>query len=712
MFDRPSHGDVRRRIAVRFAAVVAVFAAAAGIHSAANAQQATMAIFAPPPSPVIITRAGADNSVVTSGNVSTILDRIETFHPGASNSPQYMQLVVNGSGVGPAGPRTANGLPTYFNGELTAGSTVALQNNLVGGTAIFEAFVYGDHPNLSLAISASTGTVDDLAAADEFFIDRVSFASTTTPATGNIGFVGVECDAADDLFADTDRLICELICPTGEVENTDATMCMDPLTDADCEAMMSGTEPNEDRNECIFTANSCSGIGGVINSGNDGCDFTDQSCGDAMVGATANSGGTACTFTDESCNAAVEGMVANNDNTGCLFTDESCQTLIVGSVENNDRCECPAGENRLDDIDGVDYCVNFEPPAENSAIANSLYTSANCENENAGNWAVAYEFDSSAPAQIVAELCAIPYQVDNPPASAGGDNVPLQVNPGDSGDNCVMRINSGATAAVTAERCGDEGLFANGGFPVKPNGFDASTGSTDRLMINPDTREISFGGDIITDFVAPETSESGGGGGSTTVAASAPASKNSGQHALGVGLGLGVLVYLYSWHYYDGDIGGLFNFSPDYGYSVTEGGYSYRYGGRLDFRNDDLHLYWSAGQANSNGDFGDFRYESGGEYTADFWTASFSEVVRSEESDYDFSLSADYKGGIWRLSPTYRLRHSRYAEAESETANSLNLEGVLRYNRWTISPSAGFNWESADEFGDNARFNLSAVRRF
>ncbi|MGI9298211.1 MAG: hypothetical protein ACR2QC_09975 [Gammaproteobacteria bacterium] len=176
-----------------------------------------------------------------------------------------------------------------------------------------------------------------------------------------------------------------------------------------------------------------------------------------------------------------------------------------------------------------------------------------------------------------------------------------------------------------------------------------------------------------------------------------------------IGLGVGVVGFMAA--YLSGGDFSLFNFAPDFGYSATESGYSVNTGGRLNFRKDGWHLYAAAGQANANGEFSDFRYESGGKYAADFWTAAFSETVQGETADYNFSLSADYHGGIWRLSPTYRL-HSRLEKDETETRNSLNLEGVLRYNRWTISPSAGFRWESAEEFGDNARFNLSAVRRF
>ena len=180
-----------------------------------------------------------------------------------------------------------------------------------------------------------------------------------------------------------------------------------------------------------------------------------------------------------------------------------------------------------------------------------------------------------------------------------------------------------------------------------------------------------------------------------------------------VGLGgaaaVGVAAYFLS-----GGNFGLFAATPDFGYSLTESGYSVNAGGRVDFRKNRWHLYWTAGQQSVNGDFGDFRYSSGGEYKADFWTAAFSEKVSGDVVDYDVSLSANYGEGVWQLSPVYRL-HSRFEEEEdgsleSETTNSLNLEGVLRYHRWTVRPSAGFQWREMDDFADNARFGISAVR--
>ncbi len=664
-----------------------------------------MAVFAPSSGGVDIDNAaGVPVNVNLNGNISTILRRV-SMNVNAGVPYIYFHLLnPDGTLRHQAQSINADRLPVFLSGPaavtLAPGDLMRIVGSFIESPPpeVVRGYVNGENPpGLTMFVSVGVGTASDLAAG-QFFINENGI-TTTTPAPDNVGFVGVVCDAAADMAPDGDDLICKLSCTDPEVENTAGTMCMDRLTDPDCEAMMSGSEPNTAGNECIFTAGSCSGIGGVINSGTDGCDFTPASCSGAFVGATSNSAGDDCTYTDESCGMVEAGMGANADNTGCLFTTAACQMVMAGSEAINDRCECPVDSVMLED---EMYCVDFAAPVS------SLYTTDNCENENAGNWAVAYELDSSAtPAEIVAELCAIPYERPSDPAPAGGGLVPLQIRTGDN-NNCVIRANGGATATAADPLCGGaSGLFLNRGFPIKPpTGFDAST---DRLTVD-DTGAVSFGGDPVPQFAPPPPPDPGDGSGDDTAAA--PAAKNSGQHALGVGAGLGVLVYLYAWHYYDGDIGGLFNFSPDYGYSVTEGGYSYRYGGRLDFRNEDLHLYWKAGQANSNGDFGDFRYESGGEYSADFWTASFSEVVRNEESDYDFSLSADYKGGIWRLSPTYRLRHSRYAEQESETANSLNLEGVLRYNRWTISPSAGFRWESADEFGDNARFGLSAVRRF
>ena len=176
-------------------------------------------------------------------------------------------------------------------------------------------------------------------------------------------------------------------------------------------------------------------------------------------------------------------------------------------------------------------------------------------------------------------------------------------------------------------------------------------------------------------------------------------------------IGAGVFIIGFAASYISGGGFPIFTYSPDFGYSLTESGYSANVGGRADFRKDNWHLYYSANQQNANGNFADFRYTSGGRYNGDLFVATFSESVSGETADYNFSLSANLQNRIWKISPVYRL-HSEYEKGETETQNELNLQGNFRYNRWTILPSAGFRWENANDFSENARFQINAIHRF
>ncbi len=176
--------------------------------------------------------------------------------------------------------------------------------------------------------------------------------------------------------------------------------------------------------------------------------------------------------------------------------------------------------------------------------------------------------------------------------------------------------------------------------------------------------------------------------------------------------GGGVVIAAAAW-YLSGDavLADVFTFSPNAGFSATESGYAFNAGGRLDFRQDAWHLYWKTGGVNNNGNFGKLQYGTGGSYTGDFWTAAFSETVRGEKADYNFSLAMDYRNGLWNISPVYRL-HTRYEEGETETENALNLEAAYKRNRWILRPSASFGWETPEDFGDNVRFGIHAIRQF
>ena len=166
-----------------------------------------------------------------------------------------------------------------------------------------------------------------------------------------------------------------------------------------------------------------------------------------------------------------------------------------------------------------------------------------------------------------------------------------------------------------------------------------------------------------------------------------------------VGLG-GAAAVAAAAYYLSGGNFGLFAATPDFGYSITDSGYSVNAGGRVDFHKDRWHLYWTAGQGSVNGDFGDFRYSSGGEYKADIWKAAFSESVNGEVVDYDLSLSADWTGGIWKASPEFAI-DSVYEKGEFQTTNSFRINGELLYDDWRFSAS-----------GNKTQMELSAVYRF
>ena len=240
------------------------------------------------------------------------------------------------------------------------------------------------------------------------------------------------------------------------------------------------------------------------------------------------------------------------------------------------------------------------------------------------------------------------------------------------------------------------GFTSDDGINCRPERREDCTGATPDFVNGICVAACS--GERDAAGICPNTQTSGGGSSSTGL-------------IVGGIVVVGGLVWLLS----SGGEEGEFNFSPDFGYSLTESGYSANVGGRADFRKDNWHFYYSANQQNANGNFADFRYESGGKYTADFWTATFSESVAGETADYDFSLSANLRGEIWKISPVYRL-HSEWKESDSgiktETQNELNLESVLRYNRWTIRPSAGFRWENANNFTENGKLQMNAVYRF
>ena len=329
--------------------------------------------------------------------------------------------------------------------------------------------------------------------------------------------------------------------------------------------------------------------------------------------------------------------------------------------------------------------------AANSTLISPTYTAASCER---AGWIPSITINSGNTA--AAELCGIPVVRDDSALMSaaiasgrvGAEFAPLQFNEDDPVGGCIIRESSGF---ADLPNCNDPQLFGDGGFPQMPEDFDVAR---DRLTVvfiaDGNNRYFADGGEV---FVR----RTGGDGESDA--------KDLAHIGAGIFLVGAIAVFLSSGEVPD------FNFTPEFGYSATESGYAANIGGRADFRKDKWHLYYLANQTNANGEFGDFRYTSGGKYTADLWTATFSESVAGETADYDLSLSANLQNEVWKISPVYRL-HSEYEKGETETRNELNLQGDFRYNKWTIRPTAGFQWRSFGGFAENARFQINAVHRF
>ena len=353
-------------------------------------------------------------------------------------------------------------------------------------------------------------------------------------------------------------------------------------------------------------------------------------------------------------------------------------------------------------------------------IAN-VYSVAECED---AGWNTGYAVQTVTTATTpergnAAEYCIIPVRRDDsvPPAVAAREATSQQFeNNGDTANGCLTRNSAGLTDADKAgytpdisgiPNCNIDELFGNDGFPEAPAGFptpeDVTTDPGDRRLVvavRAGVNDIYDNGVLVPRFVRLI----GGGG----------ASGNAEDLAKFTGVFGGVLGVIAFVHYLSaGDAGAdAFSFAPNFGYSITnDNGYSANVGGRAEYVIADWNLHWTARQTSTNGEFGEFYYASGARYDGDFWTAAFSESVRGETADYDLSLSADLRGNLWSLSPTYRF-HASVETEETDSESALNLEGVLLYNRWTIRPSAGFEWRQFNEFGNNATFRLEAIRRF
>ena len=434
-------------------------------------------------------------------------------------------------------------------------------------------------------------------------------------------------------------------------------------------------------------------------------------------------------------NCGANAITNPDDNTNCVCIDDM-HRFVAGSTTacepiptnpNTPTCE----EHQM--LNSSDECVNrtaencgnmqvFEPASGGGGVCTSAamflssvsfisptYTAESCEN---ARWAVSIAINNEKTA--AAEVCGIPVVRDdtaddsetaaaaNAETAAAAESVPLQFPENENANGCIIRESADF---LTLPDCNDSQLFGNIGFPQMPENFAVATDRLTVAFVADGENQIFFNGENITDSASQPPQPPIINSQTQTAEQDNEALEQFGY------IGAGAIAVVAIATFIEGGGFPSFDFSPDFGYRITESGYAANIGGRADFRKDNWHLYYFANQTNNNGEFGDFRYTSGGKYTGDFWAAAFSESVAGETAKYDFSLSADVDGSLIALSPVYRL-HSFYDKGKTETRNELNLQGEFRYNGWTIRPAAGFRWENENDFSDNGRFQMNAVYRF
>ena len=637
-----------------------------------------------------------------------------------------------------------NGYPAFDGVEITGGELL----RFFGTGTDYTVRVYTDGTDLFIAAGEGRTTTPAVApftansvGGNLFWINSNTNRRATVISADLYGFVDAVCDPGYVL--QPDRISCAL--PPTSATDCPGEFFNNAVSPARCEPILNCDTATTDRNGNVCDCKT--GFSGRVSPTM--CETINTDC----TGATPELVNGVCVAAcqpDEARNSAgvCEPNPANcganaitnpDDNTNCICVDDM-HRFVAGSTTacepipanpNTPTCE----EHQM--LNSSDECVNrtaencgnaqvFEPASSGGGVCTSAENFLNAENiaaadsytaESCGNagWAVSIAINNEKTA--AAEVCGIPVVRDdtaddsetaaaaNAETAAAAESVPLQFPENENANGCIIRESADF---LTLPDCNDSQLFGNGGFPQMPESFDVATDRLTIAFVADGENQIFFNGENITESDPPQppppttnTPITGGGGGSTGDDRSG-VDPVPGVALLGVGIAVMILA--------GGDFS-LFSFSPDFGYRITESGYAANAGGRMDFRKDKWHFYTTVKQQNTNGDFGDFRYASGGKYTADFWTAAFSESVAGETADYDFSLSANLRGGIWNISPVYRM-HSEYEKGETETRNELNLQSEFRYNNWQIRPAAGFRWRQLGEFSENARFQINAVHRF
>ena len=620
-----------------------------------------------------------------------------------------------------------NGLPVFTGiGVLDAGDRIVFRDE--GGTNRQTVRIYTDGTDLFMASGEGilrpapvvAPRTSDMLQVGEFWIDSNTNRQATELSSDLYGFVDAVCDTDNGYELQADRITCEappLNCDGGSTTGVDgdgdgncdclgdaqiqvdAENCRSPETLQDC-VNAGFTSFNPETVLCTNTAPNCTDNATLNDAGVCECDpgfpileeegentfacrapLVATDCGDDLPDFYD---GSTCV---SDCGEGFRNP-ANAGETCIEITAADCGQNNMPDFYDGSMCVADCGDDFVNPANAGETC---RPIAEVLATVSvsPTYTAESCER---AGWISSITINSEKTE--VAEVCGIPVERnDNLPAAAARESQP-QIADGEMATGCIIRESSNF---LTLPDCGDPELFGNDGFPQMPENFNIANDRLIVVVVADGRNRIFFNDNEIRIAVASPRN-------------------NDAEVAIIGAVGVAMAMYAFADFLHDGRPADAFAFSSDFGYRISENDYFVQAGGKIEYAvNENLRMQWSAGQTNTGGDFGDFRYLSKAEYKADFWTAAFSESVAGKTADYDFSLSADLQNGIWKISPVYRMQ-SEWKESDSgiktETQNELNLESEFRYNNWQIRPSAGFKWENFGNFTENGKLQMNAVYRF
>ena len=611
--------------------------------------------------------------------------------------------------------RVGCALADEFRGSVRAASLVVAKR-AVGA-------MFGVATVIFLAPAASILVVNDAAAQAQTCTAQNREGGTSTTGCGVCleGFQEfgnscerpMDCTAVSGQVPNDDNSAC--ICPDRDVDGTDVSAY--PITDgaaSSCQLI-----DNFCRGRGVFARDNFGSLESVAaNNPNN----PDEKLPDADEAEAAY------------CRPCASGDEYESFNGGCAVPRNcTVRGQYVNRPDNNNECVCPVGQRGRSDNEyerAAIFSIPGDSPTRTCApelpAATGHYDSADCRS---AGWDVEYWAVTVAASENpndlemqggfhLVESCRIRVQFVTAASLDVSGQLRTTDDPAYAGyqNSCYLRHNTGADVpgAVGAAgnlSCDDPALFGTAGLPMRPDSFNVQR--SDALFVistmtadNADGR-IFFGDSVVrlagaapVEPVDPGTPDPGApdpgapdpGGPSEPVAASAPSGGGGGAGPIAGG---GILLVALAYYAFSGqESGASFAFTPRARYAIEDDIAYYRYGSRLEFRQDEWTLWWTADESR-RGDAGSVRgYGYGGQWANDILRASAGVNYDEDSADMRAGLEAEWTLSNWVFRPSYRFRALSDEAGEWEIRNGLDFAAKLTQAGWEVRPSvnAGGLW--------------------